>query len=291
MRPVATAAIVALLACRLRLARPVAPAPPAARPAVAVLDAPRRLSDARRLGGRDAVYAAINEQVRAIRGLRRRRPSSRPSSRPDEMTQVLKDSFSEDYPPDQVAADERLYHGLGLLPKDDKLADLYIDLLRARSPASTTRRRRSCTSSRSRAASARWRRSTSRTSTTTRSRTRTSTSRRSRTGSIDQTDEPSPASRWSRATPTLHDVLLAAAAPDSPRRSARSSRPRTTRPRSRRSTGSRPSSKRRSRSRPSRAPNSSRPCSWAVAGKPSTRVRRSAHLDRADPPPREVHRA
>jgi len=45
------------------------------------------------------------------------------------MTQVLKDSFSEDYPPEQVAADEQLYHGLGLLPKDDKLADLYIDLL------------------------------------------------------------------------------------------------------------------------------------------------------------------
>jgi len=28
-----------------------------------------------------------------------------------------------------VAADEQLYHGLGLLPKDDKLADVYIDLL------------------------------------------------------------------------------------------------------------------------------------------------------------------
>jgi hypothetical protein len=45
------------------------------------------------------------------------------------MGQVLRTSFDEDYPPEQVAADEQLYHGLGLLPKDQKLADAYIDLL------------------------------------------------------------------------------------------------------------------------------------------------------------------
>jgi hypothetical protein len=45
------------------------------------------------------------------------------------MAEILRTTFDEDYPPDQVAADERLYHGLGLLPADSRLADVYIDLL------------------------------------------------------------------------------------------------------------------------------------------------------------------
>ena len=128
MRSVATAAIVALLAAACG-----SPAP-SASPSAATSPSPSSSAQvaspgASGSGGDAAVYAAINEQVRAIRGLQEKTPVEPTIVSPDEMTQVLKDSFSEDYPPDQVAADEQLYHGLGLLPKDDKLADLYIDLL------------------------------------------------------------------------------------------------------------------------------------------------------------------
>jgi hypothetical protein len=75
------------------------------------------------------VYADINEQVRAIRGLEEKTPIEPTIVSQDEMTDVIRASFDEDYPPDELAADERLYHGLGLLPKDAKLKDVYIDLL------------------------------------------------------------------------------------------------------------------------------------------------------------------
>ncbi len=128
MRPVATAAIVALLAAACGSPAPSASPSAAASPSPSS-SAPVASPSASGSGGDEAVYAAINEQVRAIRGLQEKTPVEPTIVSPDEMTQVLKDSFSEDYPPDQVAADEQLYHGLGLLPKDDKLADLYIDLL------------------------------------------------------------------------------------------------------------------------------------------------------------------
>jgi hypothetical protein len=92
-----------------------APASPSPSPASS---SPRSLS-----------YAEINEQVRALRGLEEKQPIEPTIVSPDEMTDVLKTSFDEDYPPDEVAADEQLYHGLGLLPKDEKLADAYIELL------------------------------------------------------------------------------------------------------------------------------------------------------------------
>ena len=76
-----------------------------------------------------AVYAEINEQVRAMRGLEEKTPIEPTIVSPEEITEVIRTSFDEDYPPDEVAADERLYHGLGLLPKDQKLKDVYIDLL------------------------------------------------------------------------------------------------------------------------------------------------------------------
>jgi len=128
MRPVVTAAIVALLAAACGSPTPSASPSATASPS-ASSSAPAASPSTSGSGGDAAVYAEINEQVRAIRGLQEKQPVEPTIVSPDEMTQVLKDSFSEDYPPEQVAADEQLYHGLGLLPEDDKLADLYIDLL------------------------------------------------------------------------------------------------------------------------------------------------------------------
>ncbi|HSL76451.1 MAG TPA: hypothetical protein VK867_05860 [Candidatus Limnocylindrales bacterium] len=76
-----------------------------------------------------AVNAEINDQVRALRGLEEKTPIEPTIVSPEEITDVIRTSFDEDYPPEEVAADERLYHGLGLLAKDVKLKDVYIDLL------------------------------------------------------------------------------------------------------------------------------------------------------------------
>jgi hypothetical protein len=75
------------------------------------------------------VYASIEPQVIAIRGLQ-------PKSKVD--PQVLDDAalkariqatFKHDNPPAIVAANERLLKGLGLFPKDASLGDLYVELL------------------------------------------------------------------------------------------------------------------------------------------------------------------
>ena len=64
-----------------------------------------------------------------MRGLEEKTPIEPTIVSPEEIVDVIRTSFDEDYPPDEVAADERLYHGLGLLAKDKKLKDVYIDLL------------------------------------------------------------------------------------------------------------------------------------------------------------------
>ena len=75
------------------------------------------------------VYAEINEQVRAMRGLEEKTPIEPEIVSSDEMAQVVRSALERDYPASEVTADERLYHGLGLLAKDKKLKDVYIDLL------------------------------------------------------------------------------------------------------------------------------------------------------------------
>ena len=77
----------------------------------------------------DAIYAEINEQVRAIRGLDEKKPVVPTIASPDELAEVIQKAFDEDYPAEQVAADEALYKGLGLLPEDAKLDEVYVDLL------------------------------------------------------------------------------------------------------------------------------------------------------------------
>jgi hypothetical protein len=76
-----------------------------------------------------AVYAEINGQVQAIRGLDEKKPIEPNVVSQEELTEVIRTSFDKDYPPEEVAADEALYHALGLLPKDQKLADVYVELL------------------------------------------------------------------------------------------------------------------------------------------------------------------
>jgi hypothetical protein len=77
----------------------------------------------------DEIYAAINEQVRQIRGLEEQKPVTPRIVSSDELAQVISESFDTDYPPEAVAADERLYKGLGLIPESSDLKAIYVDLL------------------------------------------------------------------------------------------------------------------------------------------------------------------
>jgi hypothetical protein len=75
------------------------------------------------------VYAQINQQVQAIRGLPEKQPVTPTIVSPDEMAAILKKQNDIEEPPALLAAYERLYHGMGVLPKTDKLADVFLDLL------------------------------------------------------------------------------------------------------------------------------------------------------------------
>ena len=77
----------------------------------------------------DAVYAEINEQVRAIRGLEEKKPIEPTILSPADLSTVIRTTFDQDYPPALVAADEQLYKGLGLLTLDADLEGIFVDLL------------------------------------------------------------------------------------------------------------------------------------------------------------------
>ncbi|HET7029767.1 MAG TPA: hypothetical protein VFI34_04610 [Candidatus Limnocylindrales bacterium] len=101
-------------------------APPSASPAspsgAAPSTVPAPSADA-------ALYQEINAQVREIRGLQERQPVTPTILSPDEMADLLRRQLDTESPPALVASYERLYHDLGVLPKDQKLSDVYVDLL------------------------------------------------------------------------------------------------------------------------------------------------------------------
>ncbi|HET7471880.1 MAG TPA: hypothetical protein VFJ71_02035 [Candidatus Limnocylindrales bacterium] len=76
-----------------------------------------------------AVYDQINAQVRDIRGLTEKQPVTPTILSPEEMGDLLAKQLKEETPPALVSAYERLYHALGVLPKDQTLTDVYVDLL------------------------------------------------------------------------------------------------------------------------------------------------------------------
>jgi hypothetical protein len=77
----------------------------------------------------DAIYAEINQQVQAIRGLEEKKPVTPTILSPQELSEVIRTTFDQDYPPAQVAADEQLYKGLGLIAEDADLEAVFVDLL------------------------------------------------------------------------------------------------------------------------------------------------------------------
>ena len=77
----------------------------------------------------DAVYDAVEEQVVAIRGLKPSRPVERQFISEAELRVMITEMFDEDTPPAYLAATERLYKALGLIPATSDLRDLQLDLL------------------------------------------------------------------------------------------------------------------------------------------------------------------
>jgi hypothetical protein len=77
----------------------------------------------------DAIYDEIEDQVVAIRGLDPKRDVTRRVIDESELRALITDQFDEDTPPDYLAASERLYKALGLIPPDSDLRDLTLDLL------------------------------------------------------------------------------------------------------------------------------------------------------------------
>jgi hypothetical protein len=75
------------------------------------------------------VYAAIEEQVRAIRGLEEKAPVQPTVLDEAALSAYVKEQFRKDNPDALVKADERMLKVLGLLPADASLEDLYISLL------------------------------------------------------------------------------------------------------------------------------------------------------------------
>jgi hypothetical protein len=125
LSPIALAVATALVVAACGNAAPSAsPTPtPVPSPSAAPSPTPAGSADV------DSLYAEINEQVRAIRGLDEKKPIAPTILSPEELSTVIRTTFDHDYPPAQVAADEQLYKGLGLIPMDADLEAIFVDLL------------------------------------------------------------------------------------------------------------------------------------------------------------------
>jgi len=76
-----------------------------------------------------AVYDAIERQVEAIRGLTPKKPVERQVIDEAELRTIFTKLYDEETPPAYVAAQERLYKALGLMPQDGSLRDLSLDFM------------------------------------------------------------------------------------------------------------------------------------------------------------------
>jgi hypothetical protein len=104
------------------------PSPSAAAPSTSPV-APSTAPSAIPSADLGAIYAQINGQVRQIRGLDEKTPVQPTILSKDEMAALLTKQLDAETPPAILGAYERLYHALGVLPEDQKLTDVYGDLL------------------------------------------------------------------------------------------------------------------------------------------------------------------
>jgi hypothetical protein len=77
----------------------------------------------------DAIYDTVEQQVIAIRGLKPTRPVLRQFIDETELRTLITQQFDQDTPPAYLAANDRLYKALGLIPATSDLRSLSLDLL------------------------------------------------------------------------------------------------------------------------------------------------------------------
>ena len=77
----------------------------------------------------DSIFDAVESQVVAIRGLKPVRPVPRQIIDKTELRTMITQQFDKDTPPEYLAANERLYKALGLIPSASNLRTLSLDLL------------------------------------------------------------------------------------------------------------------------------------------------------------------
>jgi hypothetical protein len=108
-------------------------APVAATPTASTATPSAAVSTATSSGSADAgataIYDTVEQQVIAIRGLKPTHLVQRQFIDEAELRTMLTQQFDQDTPPAYVAANERLYKALGLIPSTSSLRDLSLDLL------------------------------------------------------------------------------------------------------------------------------------------------------------------
>jgi hypothetical protein len=102
---------------------------PGSTPAPSTSSAPSGAPSASANTGADATYDAVEAQVVAIRGLQPKKTVARQLIDQAELRATLTQQFDQDTPPAYLAATERLYKALGLIPADSNLRTLSLDLL------------------------------------------------------------------------------------------------------------------------------------------------------------------
>nr|MBA2300468.1 hypothetical protein [Chloroflexota bacterium] len=130
-RPLALFATAAFFATSCGLATPSpspSASPSAASPSPSAAASPSASGTPLPSGAADAIYDAIESRVVQIRGLE---PTTVERQTIDEeaLKAYTAKSFDEDNPPEYVAASERLYKAFGLMPQDQSLKELYLELL------------------------------------------------------------------------------------------------------------------------------------------------------------------
>jgi hypothetical protein len=76
-----------------------------------------------------ALYSQIEAQVSKLRGITATKPVERGVFDKPGLCAYLTESFDKDNPPELVAGTDALYKAFGLMPQEDSLRDLYLELL------------------------------------------------------------------------------------------------------------------------------------------------------------------
>ena len=131
LRPIAIAVVVLqLAACGTAVQTSSPSAPATASPSSASSSiAPGSPAPSSSPADVSSTFAAIEQDVQAIRGLSLRQPVEPTITDEAGIQRVVETDFNQENPPALIAANERLLKGLGLVPEGASLKDLYLKLL------------------------------------------------------------------------------------------------------------------------------------------------------------------